>query len=479
VTRRTAVLFATLIVPIYVFSDRGTAWAGCTKPACFAQTRWHAGFTAVIIDSPLGSIEHKLAIDLIEAQGGYVGLHSNHVLLGWIPVKADHLLIGQHGIRRIHRMPGVARPPQRPTTMTRPRSDDALFDFFEAVVSGELASQVDKSVDTVGAPLTGDAFDNPTLTNRLWVTPQALPKLPLPRPLRHLTAHPENTNGPPWTNESMRGEVCVAAFELESDGSIDQSIFDWQVSQFPTITTEILNGFAWWADQARSRGITLHIGIAGVWEPYALQAHTGYEPLADLASDDYLWLNDILRKQDTNPPYSTDPTMARPGGFGASPVTPANVFAMAEQYNAYVNSHLGCQYGFTILVAADNGIGWGFPYTRTPMETQQRSYSYYGGPVVQTTYTNQGWGPMNFHLVMWHETGHIFWACDEYYDAPSNTGCFTCTGDCRTYGPRLGIGNANCGNPNVSGCQPHAMCIMDRFDQGLALCNITPLQIGW
>jgi len=150
-----------------------------------------------------------------------------------------------------------------------------------------------------------------------------------------------------------------------------------------------------------------------------------------------------------------------------------------------VNQSHGCSAGYLIFVAPDNNTTAGFPYWRQPTYLQQRSYAYAGGPFIQMTYKNMGWEIGNFNRVMWHETGHIFWACDEYWDAPSLTGCTACT-PCRLYGPRA-VSNANCANPNASGgCQQHQACIMDRFDPvtypspyQIGLCNITRLQIGW
>jgi len=184
--------------------------AGCTKPACFAQTTWHSGFTAVTIDSPVGSAQHKLAIDLIEANGGFVALQSDRVVLGWVPPDADQKLVGHHTIGSLHRGAGTLRAvrPKQGRQLRRPRTDDALVDFFEDVVTGRLASMIDKDADVVGPPLTGDTFDTPAMTAlHAQSTAATEPLLPRkrPGPVKSL-----NTNGPPWTNDSMRNLVCVS-----------------------------------------------------------------------------------------------------------------------------------------------------------------------------------------------------------------------------------------------------------------------------
>lgn len=82
----------------------------------------------------------------------------------------------------------------------------------------------------------------------------------------------------------------------------------------------------------------------------------------------------------------------------------------------------------------------------------------------------------NFQRIVTHETGHIFWACDEY-TAPDGTGCSTCNACIASgFGPRSVL-NANC-ESGTGGCQsPRVDCIMRR--SSLAVCFYTALQIGW
>ena len=103
---------------------------------------------------------------------------------------------------------------------------------------------------------------------------------------------------------------------------------------------------------------------------------------------------------------------------------------------------------------------------------------YPDGPFVMMMWNSDGAGPNNIGLVLSHETGHIFWACDEYYNSSTNTGCLTC-GICQPgglQGPRTAT-NRNCDYPFGSCYIPRADCMMKY--ESYTLCGDTVSQIGW
>jgi hypothetical protein len=265
--------------------------------------------------------------------------------------------------------------------------------------------------------------------------------------------------------------VRVVAFEIESNGSIDANQYNWaDHTEWGTITNQIFAGFGFWSFHAWQHSTPLTFYVS-VWEPYALNCQVAYEPFAHSSQDDHLWVNDVLRKMDTNAPYYVDSHQARPGGFGGNVADRANIFTMAEQYNEYLrlNDYGPYDWALTLFVATDGGG------PRSFTNGIRGAYAYHGGPWIQMSYTNSGWGAHNFNIVMNHEIGHTFWACDEYWD--ESRGCGHC-GNCRDYGPRLTVSNANCAKPGVPACQTHQPCIMDRADSN-AMCDITPQQVGW
>ena len=105
------------------------------------------------------------------------------------------------------------------------------------------------------------------------------------------------------------------------------------------------------------------------------------------------------------------------------------------------------------------------------------------GPFEMLMWNSAGWQPQNLGRVITHETGHIFWACDEYYNSADGTGCTTCASCWSTDpwyqgGPRPWASNANCDNNVVNSCDAvRPDCIMKT--NNYALCPRTPAQIGW
>ncbi len=74
------------------------------------------------------------------------------------------------------------------------------------------------------------------------------------------------------------------------------------------------------------------------------------------------------------------------------------------------------------------------------------AYAYLYGPMMVMTYDNEGWGINQMNKVAAHETGHIFGAGDQYYQA-NYGGCESKT---EKYG-YLGVANSNCDNPTATG----------------------------
>lgn len=108
----------------------------------------------------------------------------------------------------------------------------------------------------------------------------------------------------------------------------------------------------------------------------------------------------------------------------------------------------------------------------------------YDGPFMMVMSNSAGWDLDNLGRVVTHETGHIFWACDEYYDLASNTGCFTCGHCLFNGGPRNQQATPNARNANgeytggIAACDiPRVDCVMRRIVY--ALCPHTPAQVGW
>jgi len=91
-------------------------------------------------------------------------------------------------------------------------------------------------------------------------------------------------------------------------------------------------------------------------------------------------------------------------------------------------------------------------------------FAYTWGNHVVMDFTVDGWGIDNFHIVVAHETGHIFGCPDEY----SSSGC-----NCTSLFGRYQIPNSNC-----ESCATHFVpCLMSH--NTAAVCDYTRGHLGW
>ena len=271
----------------------------------------------------------------------------------------------------------------------------------------------------------------------------------------------------------MRGRITVQLFRLDSDGSIDPNLYTWTTADIGTSRDQVYSAFTFWVDQATARGIALSFRVQ-TEDPFSqltrsiFPTPTHYEPITRSSGDDYLWINDALAAN----------------SYGASPVTPDNVYSQNEAFN--LAKAADPVYGpydgsFSVFIVYNP-----FPAPDRFADSQRAYTRWLGGPYAIVMWNSAGWGPSNLGLVLTHETGHIFWACDEYYNASDNSGCASCYYCTYNVGPRNQLAtpwitNANCDHIiDGSGavCDvPRTSCMMK--NQTYNLCSHTPGQIGW
>ena len=475
-----------------VLCDVGEAQpqSGCRTKACLAATVWHRDFCAVLVDSSDPAAGRKIS-EFVQTAGGRVAVTVGNIVLGWIPPHLDRSLVGRHEIAAIKRTAFDPRSFSSAHNIFASRQNQMAIGFFDAVTSGSLSAQVELGLASHGEPLVGDVG----LTNshmiasasRLLPSTQAadvLPSTKTPHSTNTKPYHPQTAIenfAPPWTNEQMTGRVKVNVFILESDGSIDPDAYTWTWDDTNNAVHQALAGLSFWSYEAGVYGRSVIFDVSA-WGPWDLPCNQGYEAIlhhaspknADPYNEDYLWINEVMRKFE--PPYLG----GKPGGYGANPVTYDTVFSNVEQFNhdqQHLSGYPADDWGFSVFIAYNppnigapttfaNGV---FAYTST-----------FGGPWVQMLFNNGGWGANSINPIMIHETGHEFWACDEYIST-----CSTCS-NCRNFGPRLEAMNRNCYIPTTGGgrgpestsCPYDHVCIM-RLPGQFDLCDDTPTQIGW
>lgn len=244
-------------------------------------------------------------------------------------------------------------------------SDDSAVGIPEAVVHGEAESV---------PSLRGDALH-----------PEAL------RRLRSGSPGPEAAPGPGYydTSRFLMGNATYAILLPESDGSIDTETENWTSTEITNVQNEIKDGLDWWAAQEADANVSFVLESSS---PRVV--NTSYEPINHPQSNESLWVNEVMAALG----YTTGSRFDR-------------VYAFIN--NLRTTYATDWAYAFFVVDSsndADNKFADGTYF----------GYAYLGGPFVVMTYGNDGWGISNMDKVAAHETGHIFWATDEYDQGPTS-----------------------------------------------------------
>ena len=233
------------------------------------------------------------------------------------------------------------------------------------------------------------------------------------------------------TSEYMIGSIAVGEIFLESIGGNDPSTENWQPVEELNVQMEI--GYAlnqWWASQNPNAQVSftydLHTAVPTTYEPII-------HPSA-VTTDAYekLWVSEAM----TYLGYTSGDWM--------------------QQTRDYINNlrqAKGTDWAFAIFIIDSTNDAATDPTTPGAFSDSYWAYAYKGGPFCVMTYDNDGWGITRMDQVLAHETGHIFWATDEYDGNPEASGYLNA------------VDNEGSG------------CVMDTCT--LCLSAGTQLQIGW
>jgi hypothetical protein len=241
----------------------------------------------------------------------------------------------------------------------------------------------------------------------------------------------------------MTGTIAFCLFFVESNGSIDSNLYTWTTAARDFIINQCLAGASWWSNKAGLFGQTASFDI-NFYSPDSDEMQQGYEPILHNSGEDSLWINRVM----ANLGFSSGSHLSRVTAF-----------------NAWLKSREGTQWAYSCFFCYNP------PGASTTFTDGYFAYAYLGGPYIQMLYRNDGWPLETNWSIFAHESGHIFWACDEYYQAGYG-GCTSCA-PCSTYRP---VNNGNCEHPscNPSGSVP---CMMKSNSNNL--CLFTVAQVGW
>jgi len=186
------------------------------------------------------------------------------------------------------------------------------------------------------------------------------------------------------TGEFMLGRVAVTPVFLESDGTIDQNTENWTSSHTVAVLNNIRQGLNWWTDLLATKS-SVHTLEWVLDTSYATQPHpTPYEPIFRSSNAYNLWVSDFLSDI----------------GYSASPNLESNI----RDFNNAQREKLDTDWSFTIFVVNSVNDGDG---SFAPGGSFARAFAFAGGlfQVVPSTRPASTFA---------HETGHLFWARDEY-----------------------------------------------------------------
>jgi len=220
--------------------------------------------------------------------------------------------------------------------------------------------------------------------------------------------------------EYAMGNVKVAVIFVESNGSIDPESEDWTAPRQATVLSEIQDALSWWESLEANASLNLSIEVIG-------SRNTSYEPITHVSSDDELWIGEIMADM----------------GF-----TEGIFLQQVMSFNHWLRQQHGTDWAYTIFVVDSlNDADGCFADPPTC------AYSYMTASCIVMTYDNDGYGIAKMNNVTAHETGHMFYATDEYKNPGETSGYLNAT------------------EVDDSGC------LMD--DNTLVLSSGTELQIGW
>lgn len=438
-------------------------YAVCKSEACKRATAWKNGYTAIVLEEDLPRDDYFAVLNTIKANGGAIAVEAERVLLGWVPRSAAGKIQAARGVRAV-----LYDPAARPRDFSRREDEVSALAFFNRVVRGEYEDAIEEGLTRSGEPLVGCVLPKATMTSRTTVPSEATTAVQTDG---HAGVQPNFDYRMPYQNPDMRGRVTVQLFRLDSNGSIDPNVYTWAWADFTFARDQVLGAFSFWVNEATARGISLSFRVA-TSDPYSrlnrayVPTPVQYEPITRNQADFYLYVNDALALH----------------GYGSSsPFTREDVLERSEDFNRdkKADPYIGpFDRSFSVYIIYNPGSA------RSVFADGKRAFAQYDGPMTLIMWNTAGWGSSNLGRVLTHETGHIFWACDEYHDAPSNTGCTTCNHCLYNVGPRNQVATPSIRNANCDYADPNSICdllrtscVMKQIDY--VLCPHTPAQLGW
>lgn len=182
------------------------------------------------------------------------------------------------------------------------------------------------------------------------------------------------------TGEFMLGRIAVTPILLESTGAA--SVYDWTPQQKADVLTNLNEGLDWWKRLLATKS-SVHTLDWVIDTTYLdTPVNTSYEPIKRISNDYSRWVPDFLNFTGYNQSNSIDTNI--------------------RQFNDAQRSKLNTDWSFSVFIVnsdSDDLFASGGSFSR--------AFAFAGG-LYFVTPSNR---PASTYT---HETGHMFWARDEY-----------------------------------------------------------------
>jgi len=182
----------------------------------------------------------------------------------------------------------------------------------------------------------------------------------------------------------MAGTQVVTLVLPESDGVM--STENWTATQINAVIAEVQTGLAWWEKVAAKSGVTVKFILDT--NDATFPVRVPYEPISMRFSDRGQWITNWLNQR---------------GIF-------TDAYNGVKAWNESQRVRYGADGSFTIFVA-DSDVD-----ADDRFADRYFAWTYFGGPYATMTTGNAGWGQSNMDMLTAHETGHAYFALDQYND---------------------------------------------------------------
>lgn len=396
------------------------------------------GLTLVIVDAPDIAALHRARV-LVQENGGRVGVMvPPSVLIGWIDPTTAAKLVGREGIRDIRW--------SETATSYRVTDEPSLsaIESFNTIVSGEYERRRRAPVESLGSGAgTAPRRDAPdALAHEASNVSDVLDNLRragldestlfarglLPR------VGKDGASSFSYADQ-MTGVVGVTFFLVESDGTgSDPDSWTWTPEDMQEYMDATVAGLLWWTGRAA--------GYRDCWVTFLINHVSAFDPRCQQWVEPSLHNNDFVSTWASN-------VMTKMG------YTSGNHFSKVDAFNTWQEATYQVNSAYSAFIAY-NPIG-----APSSFANGGYAFAWIYGPYFWSLFRTPGW---THDVVISHESGHIFGACDEY-----TGGCSSCVGTCSAYGGA---------NGNCEDCNPMSRPCMMRSNEN-SLCQYTKTMIGW